>query len=332
MRAHIGGGIMSSERNAIFEWAAAGRLRPACVPDALRLAGVTPDRAQWQRFIEALLLGLGALLLAAGAIYFVAFNWQSLGRFGKFALVEIPIVVAIGLCGWRGLDTIVGKAALVAAALLVGALLALTGQVYQTGADTFELFAAWALGIAVWVAASRLAALWLLWLAIVNLAVAFYFSAFPGIFWIAFGPRETLWTLFAFNTVVLVAWEGLAAFGVVWLRERWAARSIALVSGAAITLLAVWSVIGSFRSDSWPIPAYLAWLGGVYFAYRRRHPDLFVLAAAVLSVIAVITAAVAYRVATRGDAGGFLVVGMVIVGMGSAGAWWLRRISAEERP
>ncbi|MET0204922.1 MAG: DUF2157 domain-containing protein [Casimicrobiaceae bacterium] len=57
----------------------------------------------------------------------------------------------IALAVWRGLDTLPGKAALVAA-LLAGALLALVGQVYQTGADTFELFAAWAVAIVVLVA------------------------------------------------------------------------------------------------------------------------------------------------------------------------------------
>ena len=44
-----------------------------------------------------------------------------------------------------------GKAALLAASLFVGALLALIGQIYQTGADTFEMFAAWAALILPWV-------------------------------------------------------------------------------------------------------------------------------------------------------------------------------------
>ncbi|MET0346849.1 MAG: DUF2157 domain-containing protein [Casimicrobiaceae bacterium] len=62
----------------------------------------------------------------------------------------------IALAVWRGLDTLPGKAALVVAALLVGALLALVGQVYQTGADRFELFAAWAVAIVAWVLVARM--------------------------------------------------------------------------------------------------------------------------------------------------------------------------------
>lgn len=322
---------MSNDRSAIFEWAAEGRIPPSRVSDALRLAGVMPDAAQWRRFIDRLLLGLGVVLVAAGAVYFVAFNWQSLGRFAKFALAEIPIVVAIGVC-WRwGLESTVGKAALVAAALFTGALLALVGQVYQTGADTFELFAAWALAIAVWVAVSRLPALWLLWLAITNVALALWFNTFGGVFGFLFGPHGTLWLLFAFDTAALLVWEVLAASGIEWLRERWTARVVATASGAAVTALAVSAVLDSGLADLWPIAAYLAWLGGIYYAYRRRSRDLFILAGAVMSTIVVITVTLADRYLTGANAGSYLVIGLVVIAAGSTGAWWLRRVSAEEQ-
>ena len=51
------------------------------------------------------------------------------------------------------------------AALLVGALLALVGQTYQTGADTFELFAVCAAAILPWVLVACFPTLWVLWLA-----------------------------------------------------------------------------------------------------------------------------------------------------------------------
>src|SRR5262245_41663812 len=104
-------------RATIFEWVAEGRLPQARLHEALRLAGVTPDAARCRQFIDQLLLWLGVLLLASGAILFVAANWQAMGRFTKFGLVEIPIVVAIALCAWRGVDASAGKAALFTAAL-----------------------------------------------------------------------------------------------------------------------------------------------------------------------------------------------------------------------
>ncbi|MBC8290414.1 MAG: DUF2157 domain-containing protein, partial [Planctomycetes bacterium] len=46
-----------------------------------------------------------------------------------------------------------------------GVFLAVFGQVYQTGADEWLLFAGWAGLILPWTALSRFEALWILWLA-----------------------------------------------------------------------------------------------------------------------------------------------------------------------
>ena len=321
---------MSGEREAIFEWAEAGRLEPEHLAQALRVAGAIPGAPEWRRFADRLLLGLAVALVAAGAVFFVAANWQELGRFAKFALVEVPIVVALAVCWRYGLDSLAGKAALFAAALCVGAMLALVGQVYQTGADTWELFAAWAGAIAVWVVIARMPALWLLWLALVNVAVALYFSVFGGILGIVFGTREMLWALFGLNTSALAAWEVLAASGVAWLRERSAVRVLALASGAAITWLAVWSVLDISRVGGWGLVLYAAWLGALYAAYRRRSVDLFILAGGVLSAIIVVTTTLAHNLLQRETAGSFLFIGLVVIAMTAAGAWWLRQVAAGE--
>ena len=116
-----------------------------------------------------------AVLVTAAACYFVAANWHELGRFAKFALVEAGIVASLAVVWWRGVDTVGGRAALVAASLLMGVLLALVGHVYQTGADTYELFLAWALCILPWVVVGREPALLLVWLALLDIAIALYF-------------------------------------------------------------------------------------------------------------------------------------------------------------
>src|SRR5690606_36100162 len=71
-------------------------------------------------------------------------------------------------------------ACLFGAALTTGALLALIGQIYQTGADIWQLFAGWSALMLPWVLLSRSAASWvLLWL-VVNLAVLRYFAVHAG--------------------------------------------------------------------------------------------------------------------------------------------------------
>ena len=58
-----------------------------------------------------------------------------------------------------GLDRAFGQVLLIAGSVLTGVLLAVIGQAYQTGADVFELFVAWAVLILPWVFVSRSAAL-----------------------------------------------------------------------------------------------------------------------------------------------------------------------------
>src|SRR5688572_3177860 len=130
---------MSRTRQDLVEWAESGSIAPENLRRVLQLGGVLPDRTQWRAFLDQLLLWLGVVMLAAAAVFFLAYNWNDLGRHAKFAMAESLILAALAAVWWQGLERIAGKAALLAAALFTGALLALIGQTYQTGADTFEL-------------------------------------------------------------------------------------------------------------------------------------------------------------------------------------------------
>ena len=63
---------------------------------------------------------------------------------------------------------------LLIASIITGSLLALFGQIYQTGADTWQLFFAWAILITPWVVIARFPALWLLWLGLINAFLLLY--------------------------------------------------------------------------------------------------------------------------------------------------------------
>jgi uncharacterized membrane protein len=319
---------MPDARNLVFAWAATGRLPEAEVARALAVAGVTPDRRAWRQFIERLLLGFGVLCVGAGAVFLVASNWQAMSRFQKFGLAEVALAAAIAICWWQGLDSRIGQSALVVAALFTGALLALVGQVYQTGADTYELFVAWAVAIAAWVAVARMPVLWLLWIGLVDMAILLYFESFPGRFRWLFNQWNFLWALFAFNVVAQGVWEGLAARGIAWLAAPWAIRVLALAAGAPVTAAAMMYGFEFARASAWTLPVYAAWLAAMYWAYRRRRIDLFVLAGCVLS-IALVAAALSLRVFRSPDAGVLLLIGLVVTAIATAGARWLRRVAAE---
>jgi hypothetical protein len=90
----------------------AGRRPSGEVSAALALTGATPDASQWRRFVSALLLWLGALLIAAGVIFFFAYNWHALGRFTKFGLVEGLLALSVIAAWIAGPDKAAGKASL----------------------------------------------------------------------------------------------------------------------------------------------------------------------------------------------------------------------------
>src|SRR5256712_9331570 len=218
-----------SIRNAILGWSERGAITDARA--ALDMAGALPHAQHWRAFLDRLLLWSGAVALAAAVVFFIAHNWNDLGKLAKFGLVE-ALVLAAALGYWRlGPEKAAGKASLLVAWILFGALLALFGQSYQTGADTWEPFAHWAGLIAAWVIIGRFAALWILWLAIANVAIALYFQVRPGALDIAFASERALWTLLAFVAAALAPRE-LVARGIGWLDGRGGPRGFALAGGA----------------------------------------------------------------------------------------------------
>lgn len=316
----------------ILQWIEQRRVHAGAVPAALRSAGVWPDAAGWRHFFDRLTLWLGTVFCAAAVIFFFAYNWQAMGRFAKFGLVETIIVLSLLFCWRLDLDRIAGKAVLLLATLLVGALLALVGQTYQTGADTYELFAAWALAVLPWVAVGRFGALWLVWLALLNLAATFYFQAFPGMFGWIFSPERRLWALFALNTAALVTWEAAARAGADWLRERWPVRIVATASGAMVTVLMTWAVIDAGGPNlSFAVLAYALWMAAAFAWYRHLRPDVFALAGGVLSLIIVTTAFLSKHLLRHSDAGGFLLIGVVVIMLSAVGGLWLKSVANEER-
>jgi len=321
-----------SGRHLILDWAEQGVLEQERVGEAFAAGGIAPTARDWRRFLDRLLAGAGAVFLAAAVIFFLAYNWQALGRWGKFALVEAAIAVALALYWKLGADRVAGKAALTAAALLVGALLALFGQTYQTGADPWELFALWAVLVLPWALLGRFAALWVLVATLANLAVMLHFHARRGFFGIVFGTEELLAALFALNTLVLVAWE-LAARRLAWLDERWALRLVALAGGVAVTVLALHVIFDWRDASGWAAIGWPLWIAAIYAAYRRRIPDLFMLAGGSLSAI-VVTASLLVRLVldqAHAGAGGFLFIGLVVIGLSAAAAVWLRGVHAERQ-
>ena len=202
---------MPTPRNLIIEYIEQGIIPGAKIGDALKSAGIIPDGKSWKTFIDRVLLYIGGLALAFAVMFFIAYNWDDLGKFSKFGMVEALIVLSIVFYCRFGKETAASKVSLLAASICVGVLLALYGQTYQTGADPWQLFFTWSLFILPWAVIGRFPALWILWLALINTSVVLYHQTFTGVFEILLGYRSPmLWQLFIFNTAALLALAGRA--------------------------------------------------------------------------------------------------------------------------
>src|SRR2546429_10000188 len=87
-----------SIRNAIIGWSERGAITD--VRAALDMAGVLPHAQHWRAFLDRLLLWSGAVALAAAVVFFIAHNWNDLGKLAKFGLLE-ALVLAAALGYWR---------------------------------------------------------------------------------------------------------------------------------------------------------------------------------------------------------------------------------------
>ncbi len=319
---------MLSKRKQIITFIEQGDIPVENIDAALSTTKVFPDGQGWLKFMDHLLLWMGGLAIAFSTMFFIAFNWDNLGRFAKFGMVEALLILSV-LAYWKMDEFKVGaKVALLMASMFLGVLLALYGQTYQTGADPWQLFFYWALLMLPWAMVGRFPAVWTLWVALINLSIFLYFTTFGSFFgFVLVSDTDVLWALFVFDSVVLLIWERLSNRWE-WLDERWAVRLIAIVSGYSITWLVI-EALFTHKANGLPWLVWSGWMLCIYLAYRNFKQDLFMLAGIALSGMVVITSSMTKSLFHDMDIGGLFVLAMLVIGMGSGAAVWLRNIHRE---
>ena len=315
-------------RHEIDQLAEAGHLNARQRDAALRVAGVVPGAADWSTFLSRLFLFSGAALLVVAIGYFVAYNWDGIGRFTKIALLEIAVMVAAFAAALTAPGELKSRAALLAAVLTTGTLLAFVGQTYQTGADTYELFLAWALLTLPWVGIARWRPLVCVWIVIANVSMALYVGeVWRPLFGTVFDSTALISILLA-NAGLLVLLE----FGWVAARLDGGGRSaerllIALVLVSAL-LLFIFFLFDSRVRTIWSALVPVLAGGAIWFAYRRQKLDLVALAMWCFAAIAAAVSLVAKLIVeTKADAFGFLLAGAVAIGLSAWAAQWLRGLA-----
>ncbi|MGD9388286.1 MAG: DUF2157 domain-containing protein, partial [Gammaproteobacteria bacterium] len=197
-----------NETGQLYKLLEAGEISPEEFARAGELASRAPSRTQWLRAIDRLCVFGGFGLITAGLVFFLAWNWPDMHRFAKLALAGGALVATVGVAGVVRPFGLVYRAALLGAGVCTGALLALVGQIYQTGADEWELFLSWMLLLLPFALLARSTPSWALWVIVCNTAMLS--AIFQGAPWLAFldhpdyGPAFVLMFLGGVNVVLLL--------------------------------------------------------------------------------------------------------------------------------
>ncbi|GAA0852968.1 DUF2157 domain-containing protein [Aliiglaciecola litoralis] len=296
-------------------------LKESDVPNAINLAELSPRPSQWHSFIHTLLFWSGILGLTFAVIFFVAANWQELGRFAKFGLVEGLIALSvIGFCKYDTNQTI-RNGCLLVAMLSVGALMALFGQTYQTGADPWQLFFNWAVLTLPWVLVSRFNVMWLLWLGLLNLSVSLFYDAFGGFL-------DHSYAIFVLNSLALAVWQ-FSASRFEWLNTPWAINLIGFASG----FFAMWVFfIGLFDEQFIGIALWVIWAIAIFYVYRYRTLNVFMLSGLCLSLIIAANSLLIKTLPSSYDGFFFVVLCALTIGAGTYATLWLKSLLEKDLP
>ena len=353
---------MSQPRRTIEYLLKQGKLPLEHANDAALHLQVYPSKRSWLVFFDKALLIIGAIALVLSLVFFIAYNWLHMGKIGKFALVEGGLVITIALyvaLSFRRRFQLIRQLLLLIASVITGSLLALFGQVYQTGADTWQLFFGWAVLITPWVIIARFPALWLLWLGLINACLILYLPLTNIQF-----SDDSLQSMFY---VVILALVNLVAL-YFWLMSlddkvpatsktsghiidkqlsstnvfsrsntnlntksslHWSTYVVGLLSTIFMTALAIITIFdsGNIWATLISITVWLGWCGFMYWQFRLRRVDLLMLTYLCFSIIVVVMFWLGKWLLDGFDAGGFLILSLVLIGLSSTAVIWLRHVS-----
>jgi len=133
-------------------------------------------RQDWKNYIDKMFLILGILFITSGIIFFFAFNWKIIPRYFKFGSIMLFLSSGVVLYNYFGHQRFLAKLCLFFSIMMTGVLLAVIGQVYQTGADSYVLFLLWSLFIIPWVIISDFSSIWIFWYVLVEITCMLFLS------------------------------------------------------------------------------------------------------------------------------------------------------------
>lgn len=292
--------------------------------DAEKLLAVNspaPNQQGWKLFLERIFLAAGGIQLLAGIIFFFAYNWKDIHRFGKLGIAATLFTVAGGVAILFRNKSNLHKASLASMAVLVGVLMALWGQIYQTGADSYLLFLIWAILIIPITVISKSVYNWGLWTILLNIALIYHAGQVMREW---FNPISGLFLILV-NGGVLTVYEYLIKRSPSIKRVTWFSSLISLFLFVWLSIAAGAAVF--MEKNSILILMNIVTVGSVFYFYYQKRESLGQLALCMLSGISM-TFMFIVKYGHFVDGGYFLFSGFILVGLIAAAVKALQSIQS----
>lgn len=286
----------------------------------------------WWRWTSRMLLLVGSALVLAGIIFFFAYNWNNLGRYPRFAMIEAGLAACVAAALLSDIDELPGKVFITAASVLTGVLLLVFGQTYNTGVDSASLYILWASFIFAWVAVAEFDILWIGWLILVNVAAGLYWFQNAAVDEPGFASLMIALALVD-GFFFVVREYGSITLDLEWLQALWVRRVMLLAILVFLTVpTSVLIVIERLNGKSYYAIAALllvgTWVAG-YRYFRSIVRDLGSLTLITLSACIVLISIVS-RVLTslQSDSASItLLHGILVATVFATAVAWLRYIN-----
>ena len=249
---------------------------------------------------------IGLALIAISIIYLLAANWWMLPKFVQLFMPQVLLLGSALLSVHfaareklrQSLDTVSG--------LMLGLSLAVIGQIYQTGADSYQLFLLWALLLLPWLYRPNIG-VFALFCVVSQLALYFYF-------------KQSFWLVRA-ETAYLLSLNLLTGLSLIYALRYYPVLRYLLI--AVVVLISVFSMFRFIDSNSiWYLASVLvlALLFSTYFYTRQQQLETSLLVAGLALSFSILIFDLTDQY-LQNSAAGLLVLALLIFG-------WFAAISA----
>jgi uncharacterized membrane protein len=310
---------------ALYELAAEHTLDSASVRRLFAVAGLDREPELLAVRVARGVAVLAAALFGLGVVMWIAANWDTLGRSGRFALLQAFVaVMGIGALARPG-----ARAPLSLLALLgTGALFAYFGQTYQTGADAWQLFALWALLALPFALAARSDVVWAPWALVAMTAVSLWVYAHAGHRW-QITPADLAVHAIGWGMALAL----VAALGP-WLARfsgagAWALRTAATLAVVLITATALGALLQASVAPHYWLALLLFAAAAVALALARWF-DVFTLSAVALGLDTLLVVGLGrwlFSGSTHDAAGSLFLIGLFAAALLAASVSLVMRLS-----